>query len=179
MHSEATLGEHQAVSSLFLTTSWGAALIPKDAAALSSCVRASLAFGEFLAKLEGSETIVPDVDRVGRQILWGIKEVMRVRSGADTFVDFGVYEEIDYANDSTLTRAESLARLRELAASVVETMRPVSLNWVEYASVIELRDEYRRHQQVLSLVETPIAARLDALLQMVRLQLLFLANTFC
>lgn len=142
-------------------------------------MRASLAFGELLEKLEGAESIRPDADRMSRQILWGIKEVMRVRSIADTFVDFGAYEDIDYANDTTLTRAESFARIRELAASVIETMRPVPLKWVAYASVVELHEEYQRHQKVLSLVETTIASRLDALLQMVRLQLLFLANTYC
>lgn len=173
------MSDHEAIVSSLLETSWGQDLTPEHASALRSCGRGALDFGEFLEKLDESQVISPDVERVAHQILWGARNFARARSAAETYVDFGRYEEIDYANETTLNNAESHARLKELAKSVAETMRPISMRWPPYSSMLELREEYRAHIQVFSRVDALVSDRLSALMQMSRLQFIFLANTFC
>ena len=145
---------------------------------LRQSVHAALDFGGFLEQLGDTETIGPEVERVARQILWGARQFAGVRAAAEGHVELGPYEEVEFANESTLGHAESYARLQELAASIAREKRPISLRWAIYATVVDLREEYRERSGVLAESESALPARLDALLHLLRLQLVFLANTF-
>jgi hypothetical protein len=88
-------------------------------------------------------------------------------------------EEAEYANESTVAGAELFSDLRQIALQVVRDTPPMPLRWRVYPSVLELKSEFLVHLERLRSAEATAQDRLVALMNLSRLQMTFLANTFC
>jgi hypothetical protein len=75
--------------------------------------------------------------------------------------------------------ASSALDFRALAAAVASDLATVKLQWRMYPTVVELREEYVAHLETLRSEKVSPRDRTTALLHMLRLQLCFVANTFC
>jgi len=156
-------------------------LSPDDVDALRFAIRSNAEFASAIEKLPCGGLLPPDAELVGRQIREAVEFLRHAgRAGRDIrdALNADPYERSQYVNDTTAAGIDSLFVLRTLAREIVET-ETISLTWTAYSSLDELRSEHRAHVAVLKSPAATTEARIRALLGASRLQLVFLANTYC
>ena len=144
-------------------------------------VRISIDFEKFISSISSGENVEPDLGRVRRLISEGLERLNRTRSIAGdclSTLKMSRYERVEYANESTVAGVEFFDKIGQIASDIAKDMHPIPLRWKVYPGILELRAEYLAHMETLRAIDTAAKYRVDALMNAIRLQLLFLANTF-
>lgn len=147
--------------------------------ALRTSIRVSIDFGKYLAgELEGRRDIQAVRTDVRQQIAQFLERV-GVGVDVDLFLRaIGEPRRVDYANETTVSAMESFEVSEKNILELIGDSHEVCLRgWSAYSNVEDLRVEYEHHLSVLKNSQTELKTRLRALLDLERLQLIFLANT--
>jgi hypothetical protein len=149
---------------------------------LRFAIRSAFEFAQFLLTLPAGAAVSPNTEQVALRISqalenhYGVRDVASDSLSAD---DQDAFEESRYMNESTVAGAEGFVNLRRLASQVVNDTLPMPLRWRVYPGVAELKEEFLEHFDRLRSVDATASDRIMALLNTARLQMTFLANTFC
>jgi hypothetical protein len=126
--------------------------------------------------------IAEAISKAAAGISENLEELYNMRDVAESItvsLQDDPYEDTQNTNETTVACAPLCEPLKEIARVVRETMRPIQLRWRAYPGVRELKEEHATHFERLRADSSSLAVRIEALLDLCRLQILFLANTFC
>lgn len=157
------------------------ALSAEQVGALRSAVIAAIGFLPMIAHLPSAGSVTQNPDLVTRQIMQGLQVLYQAKSVVSDCMSSlknDPYELTGYANESTVDNAEVLVDLRKLASDIAQDTPAVPLTWQTYSCLGDLRKEYQEHLSVLDAEDESVEQRLRALLNTIRLQFVFLANTY-
>lgn len=168
------------------------ALDEEERDSVRTAVRAAFEFDAFLARLPEADAVTPDHDRMAAAVvkmaaklsedleqLHDMSDVARSIAASYGDPHDDPHDDTSYTNGTTVACAPFYAPVKEVARMFREAERPIPLRWPVYPSVRELRSEHGEHFERLRAEESPVDVRIEALLNLCRLQILFLANTFC
>jgi hypothetical protein len=145
-------------------------------------IRSTFEFADFVSHLNSNSVVTPDVEQFMSRIAEGIDKLYETENIARqnvTSTSVDPFEKIEYANETTVAGANLFMGLREIASEIVRDTRPKKMKWRVYPSIVELKEEFFIHLDKLRTDDVIAQDRIIALLHAARLQIVFLANTFC
>jgi hypothetical protein len=157
-------------------------MLDTDREALQVAVRHAFEFAAFLSRLPAVEAVTPTAEQMAKRILQGLDKSYGLRAIATDLVGeraLNAYEDIEYTNETIVSGSEFDERIQMIASRIAGDMDPIPLQWHIYPDVVVLTKEYSAHFETLRAVESTGPDRIYALLNTIRLQITFLANTFC
>jgi hypothetical protein len=163
-----------------VATALQGSLSENDRSALRAAVRVAFEFGAYLAR--GDLGAPVDLGPIRSEVRSRLEQFLS-NFGAGCDIAKALSEGVsiaadDYVNNTTVSALESFERTEEIAGLFGEKRRePPMEGWPVYSGVSELGAEYARHLEILGNSQLELEVRLHALLDLMRLQLVFLANT--
>jgi hypothetical protein len=166
-----------------LANQWPTDIVSQDdLGVLRFAVRTAFEFGALITRIDDLDDAMPTVERVATEISQALAVHYGMRALAQDCLSTEaeeISEEVTYVNETIVSGGELVPRLRRIAAEIVGDAIPMPLQWQVYRSVFELKREYLEHLETLQSAHSNAQQRIYALLNTTRLQMTFLANTFC